>query len=311
MLPPLSFCPVTASYAARPGQSKGVRDIFAPLAERGGVYHARQAASREVWVTISGMNRLEVTRALAGLPVGEIHYFASIGSTNDYAAERVRRQPPDVSLVVADEQTAGRGRAGRRWFTPRGAALAISAILRPRPGLEIPAAGNALGALAVCDALAAGFGLQAEIKWPNDVLLGGLKVAGVLPESFWLGERLQAVVLGIGVNVAAGSAPPPEQVSFPAGCVEAAAGGPVDRVRLLREIVSALLVRLEQVGSSALFQAWAERLAFRGREALVFPPAGEPVEGRVAGLTAEGHLRVETVHGEQVFAAGEVRLRPK
>ena len=118
---------------------------------------------------------------LTGLPLGGLRYFDSIGSTNDEALAWARAGAPDYSLVVADTQTAGRGRLQRRWVTNPGAALAFSLVLWPAPQERqcLPRF-SPLGAVAVRQALAVVFGLPAEIKWPNDVLLGRCKVAGVL-----------------------------------------------------------------------------------------------------------------------------------
>ena len=262
-------------------------------------------------VTMGSMNQAAIEKALSGLPLGEIRYFDTIGSTNDYAAYWAQHAPPDLSVVLADEQTAGRGRAGRQWLTPRGAALAISVILLPdRLNPDALSLMNGLGALAVSDALTYAYGLSPVIKWPNDVLLNGVKVAGVLPESDWVGDRLQGVVLGMGINVSRAAIPPAGLVNFPAGCVEEHVEKAVVRGRLLREILSALIVRIEHLGTPSFLEAWEARLAFRLENVQVIPSAGTPVEGRIAGLTCEGHLRLVVGMEEQVFSAGEIRLRP-
>jgi len=257
------------------------------------------------------MNQATIEKALSGLPLGEIRYFDTIGSTNDYAASWAQHAPPDLSVVLADEQTAGRGRLGRKWLTPRGAALAISVILRPdRINLYALSLINGLGALAVSDGLSHAYGLSPAIKWPNDVLLQGVKVAGILPESDWAGDRLQGVVLGMGINVSRAAIPPAGSVNFPAGCVEEHVGKAVVRERLLREILSALIVRMEQLGTPSFLETWEARLAFCDESVKVIPAAGTPVEGRIAGLTSEGHLRLAVGMEEQVFSAGEIHLRP-
>ena len=118
---------------------------------------------------------------LSGLPLGQIAYFDVLDSTNEYALNWANGGEEHLSLVVADEQTAGRGRSGRTWFTPPGAALAFSLVLKP----ELLGAGlitrlTGLGALAVCQVLRDVYGLGSKIKWPNDVLGDGRKLAGVL-----------------------------------------------------------------------------------------------------------------------------------
>src|SRR5512138_3442617 len=125
------------------------------------------------------MNQNQLRKVLSKLPLGDVRYFDSIGSTNNEALAWATSGAKDLSLVIADEQTAGRGRLDRKWFTPKGTALAFSLILRPAAE-DQPFLMRIVGlaALAVADALRTR-GLAAQIKWPNDVLLEGRKVAGI------------------------------------------------------------------------------------------------------------------------------------
>ena len=174
------------------------------------------------------MNHAEFARAIDGLPLARAEFFETIGSTNDVVAAWAAEGAVGPCLAAADEQTQGRGREGRRWHTPAGSALALSLLLPAPQGFEASQLGrvSGLGALAVCETLEA-MGVAAEIKWPNDVLAGGRKLCGVLPEAHWTGSRLQALILGIGINVAAQSVPADSELSFPATSVEAAAGPPL------------------------------------------------------------------------------------
>src|ERR1043165_8929440 len=153
------------------------------------------------------MNQTNLKKALSKLPLGEVKYFDSIGSTNNEALAWATGGAQDLSIVIADEQTAGRGRLDRKWFTPKGAGLALSLILHPsiqeKPYLTRMVG---LAALAVVDALQTR-GLITQVKWPNDVLLNGRKVAGILVESVWSGEEVDCVVIGIGMNVLKGFVP--------------------------------------------------------------------------------------------------------
>ncbi len=249
----------------------------------------------------------EIKSALAGLSLGPIQYFDTVNSTNDIAADWVLRGAPDLSLVIADEQVAGRGRQGRRWHTPPGAALAVSLILRPAPPGDVIPLGRyaALGALAVHQALAEGYGLPASIKWPNDVLLGREKVCGVLAEAGWVGDQPEGLVLGIGVNVAPGAIPPPNELRFPATSVESFLGYALNRWELLAKILAGVLVWRARLPAPDFVQEWEARLAFRGEVVRL----GE-VEGTLAGLSPEGHLRLETATGVQAFPVGDLSLRP-
>jgi BirA family biotin operon repressor/biotin-[acetyl-CoA-carboxylase] ligase len=170
---------------------------------------------------------------------------------------------------------------------------------------------SALGALAVAEALDAQ-GATAEIKWPNDVLLGGRKVAGVLAESSWIGEELDYAVLGIGVNVRPASVPGEQDVAFPATCVETAVGGPVDRHDLLIDVLDGVGRWVGRLGSDALRLAWERRLAFLGAKVEVAGEPGMPSwQGVIEGLLPDGRLRLRTDDGAAVLARPEgSHLRP-
>lgn len=262
------------------------------------------------------MDEAALKKLLAGLPLGSIRYFDSTGSTNDDAARWAEAGAPHLSLVIADEQTAGRGRQGRSWYTPPGNALAFSLILK---GVEqegtlhseaIPRL-TALGTLAVCAALQQEYSLNPQIKWPNDVLLDGRKVAGVLAEASWQGERLAAVILGIGINIAIQSVPPQEALLFPATCVEAALGVPVERWALLRTVLAALVEWLPRLASMDFLQTWERQLAFRGEWVRVTFGQGSALEGQLLGLDTAGALRLRLPSGEQTaIQFGELSLRP-
>ena len=239
-------------------------------------------------------------------------YFPSIGSTMDEAQAWAEAGAPDGAVVAADEQTSGRGRLQRRWVTRPGSALAFSIVLRPTPA-ELPhlALLSPLGGLAVCTALEDTLGLAPQIKWPNDVLLARHKTCGILAEAFWQGPQLEAVILGIGINIAPGSVPPPQELLFPATCVEDFTHQPVERNTLMVAILDQLDGWRAQLGSPAFMDAWQARLAFRGEPVEIQFPANPVLVGRLQGVDADGNLRIELESGEMVsVAAGDVRLRP-
>ncbi len=273
---------------------------------------------------------------LADLPLGAWRYFDRVGSTNDLAARWAEAGAPDLSLVVADEQTAGRGRSGRRWYTPAGAALAFSLVLRPqewmaatRPTMvkehdqtraetSLPHSAitrlTALGALAICDALRQR-ALSPTIKWPNDVLLRGRKVAGVLVEMQWQGDMPQAAILGIGINVASSSVPSEDLLDFPATCIEAVLQQTLDRWELLHDVLVALMRWRSQVTTAKFLQAWEEHLSYRGEEVCILSttPCAQReviVEGTLIGLYEDGSLKIRTSDGAlHAIPFGELRLR--
>lgn len=257
-----------------------------------------------------------MARAFQGLSIGPWRYFDRVGSTNDEAARWAEGGAPHLALVLADEQYAGRGRLDRQWFTPPGAALALSLVLRPgsedRLAPERIPFYTALGALALSGALRRQLGLEPAIKWPNDVLLNGRKTAGILAEAQWQGDQIQAVILGIGVNIRPASVPPDDQVVFPATCVEQAAGQPVDRLALLRTLLEELLGWLPRLGSEEFRQAWDSSLAYKGEKVQVWGlDPDQPAILQVIGLDPTGGLVVLDEQGRELtLHSGELRIRP-
>jgi BirA family transcriptional regulator, biotin operon repressor / biotin---[acetyl-CoA-carboxylase] ligase len=216
-------------------------------------------------------------------------HLRSIGSTNARARELAQAGAPHGTAVTADEQTAGRGRQGRGWATPPGSALAVSLVIRdPDPLLSLRAG------LAVADLA----GARALVKWPNDVLVDGRKVAGVLVEG-----HLQEgwAVLGIGVNAALDPAVLPDEVRERAGTLGL---DPSQLPRALADLLAALERRLTETPEDTL-------AALRGLDAL----AGRPVRweggaGTGAGIADDGALLVRGAEGTlHALAAGEVHLR--
>ncbi len=274
-----------------------------------------------------------IEQKLAGLNLGAVRYYDRLGSTNDEAAAWAEQGAPDLALVVADEQTAGRGRSGRKWFTPPAVGLAFSLVLRlvekEKEALALPRL-TALGALAAADALEARYGLPALIKWPNDVLIWRRKVAGVLAEAHWNGDELAALILGIGINIAPASVHEisrrEPQLRFPATSVEDCLGRPVDRLDVLAAVLEKLVEWRRRLASPEFLLAWEERLAFRGEWVQILPgdsrgkdglPANLEglalpwLEGQIEGLAVDGGLILRSRDGEAVTVRlGEVRLLP-
>ena len=280
------------------------------------------------------MDQATLTHALAGLPLGLLQYHPRIGSTNDEAARLVQAGCPDLSVIVADEQTAGRGRMNRRWFTPPGVALAFSLVLHQHPDwLQAGAQANAailprltaLGALAVCQVLQDRYDLAAQIKWPNDVLVNQRKLAGVLVETSWEGDQFSAAILGIGLNIAPLAVPDASDLLFPATSLADCLTDPleeVDRLSLLRDILEKILFWRKNISSVKFMQAWQARLAWRGEWVWIVPaqtqvglplasayPGGEIY--RILDLEMDGSLRVESESGVvRRFLSAEIHLRP-
>jgi BirA family biotin operon repressor/biotin-[acetyl-CoA-carboxylase] ligase len=256
------------------------------------------------------MQEPEFRKAIKGLPISRAEYFSSIGSTNDVVAEWANQGAKGLCLAYADEQTMGRGRAGRTWFTPPGSALAFSVLLDRDAALETNLLGltSGLGAVAVCEALES-HNLKPRIKWPNDVLLDGKKVCGVLAEAEWSGDELQALILGIGINVAAQSVPPMEKLNFPATCIEEELGSEVVPSKLLRKVLESLIAWKDRVSKPTLVREWEKRLAYLG-QSVHLDASEKSGEGEVLGLTPDGKLRMRLPDGvEHAFSIGEIQIR--
>jgi BirA family biotin operon repressor/biotin-[acetyl-CoA-carboxylase] ligase len=248
---------------------------------------------------------------LDSLPLGGWRYEESIGSTNDAALAWAENGAPDLSLVVADQQTLGRGRFQRRWITHPGAALAFSLILRPTPGeLDYLARFSALGAVAIVEALGTSLGLPAEIKWPNDVLLNGHKAAGILVENAWTGSDLKAVIIGIGINVSPAAVPDPTLLMYPATSLETILGKPVDRWSVLHQVLSSLIGWRKRLASPEFQNALENRLAFKNQWVRISGSLGPDQMGQVIGIDPDGSLRLRSADGSSfTVSAGDVSLR--
>ncbi len=229
-------------------------------------------------------------------------------STNDEAARLARAGALHGTVVIAERQTGGRGRDGRVWQSPIGG-LYISVVLRPSlPIVDVPPMTLAIG-IAVCDAVRA-YGAPAVLKWPNDVLVGGRKLAGVLVETQTQGSRLESVVVGIGINL---EGVLPDAVASTAITLEDAAGTTIAR----EPFITQLLVDLERwveryagVGLEAIIPAWHERMAANlSARATV---DGEALTGLVAGLDRDGALLLRDPDGNvHRVRSGDVEvLRP-
>jgi BirA family biotin operon repressor/biotin-[acetyl-CoA-carboxylase] ligase len=256
------------------------------------------------------MNQQELKATLAKLPLGGIRYFDSIGSTNDEALAWAANDAQDLSIVVADEQTAGRGRLDRPWFTPPSTALAFSLILRPTAD-EIPHLSRVVGlaALSIADTIGM-LGLAPQVKWPNDILLNGRKVAGVLIELVWSGEDVDCVVIGVGINIAKTAVPSTDILRFPATSLEHVLGEAPERYKLLYDILASLIALRPHMRSDAFMASWEKSLAYYGRQVRVEMGGEQSVTGKVIGLESDGSLKLRDENGKIVTVRfGDVRLR--
>jgi BirA family biotin operon repressor/biotin-[acetyl-CoA-carboxylase] ligase len=238
----------------------------------------------------------------------DVRRFDVIDSTNAYLVAEARPDGPDGLVAVADYQTAGRGRLDRRWEAPNGASLLASFLLRPSCANEELHLCTAAVALAAAEACAVVAAVHPALKWPNDLLVGEAKLAGVLAEVVLTGAR-PAVVVGLGLNVAW---PGPDGVG--GTCLNDLSPEPVDRVALLDALLAALSPRRTQLDTAtgrrvlaAELRACCATLGQRVRVVL----AGDILIGTAEAVDDTGRLIVRTATGMRTVSAGDVvHLRP-
>jgi BirA family biotin operon repressor/biotin-[acetyl-CoA-carboxylase] ligase len=244
-----------------------------------------------------------LTTARIGRP---ITYLPATTSTMDVARERAAADAPEGLVVVADEQTAGRGRFGRAWVAPPGVNLLLSILLRPsaermkRLGIVAP--------LAVAEAVRTVSGLVVRFKWPNDVLLGGRKLCGILVEGGFAGTAPVHAVVGIGLNVNLDPSTQPA-IAATATSIAAALGRAVSREETLAALLNAFELLYDESDGERLRRDWKARLDTLGQEVEV-TFAGRVERGVAEDVDAEGALVLRRPDGTRTaLAAGEVTLR--
>lgn len=236
-----------------------------------------------------------------------IRRFDAVDSTNRFTLDEARAGAPEGLVVVADRQDAGRGRRGRTWTAPPGSSLLVSVLLRPRLDADRAQLATMTGALAMVEAVERVAGFAPGLKWPNDLVVDGRKLAGVLAEAdVSAAGEVRAVVVGIGVNVQWDEFP--DELATVATSCNLEAGRPVDRGELLSAFLDALERRLAE--PDRVVDDYRARLATLGRAVRV--DLGERVvEGTATDIDGHGHLVVRTADRDEVVAAGDVvHLRP-
>lgn len=203
----------------------------------------------------------DLAAAISGDRLERIRFFADIGSTNDVALSLAEQGAPEGSVVLADTQHAGRGRRGRTWFSPPGAGIYASMVVRPATPAEFTLLTLAAG-VATAAAVRRATGLSVELKWPNDVVIGRpwRKMGGVLCESVGAGASIEAVIVGIGLNLRPAAYPP--EVADRATSIETELGRAVDRgpvVAALVDEVDAVIDRLRHGQRHAICDDWRAR----------------------------------------------------
>jgi len=258
---------------------------------------------------------LDTAALRTALPGWQVIYLTRTTSTNDEARKLALAGALDRTVVLAEEQTSGRGRRGAQWVSPPGRNGNVSVLCRP--GAELPPEKwtrlTLAAALAGCDALDAvpGLGGAAEVKWPNDLYLSGRKVAGILVESAWAAEG-GYVVIGTGFNLNLELSDLPDELKETATSVWMERGGlAVDRTVFLTNYLRALETRCAQAaGDFETMKTEAWRRSWLAQRRVTLTSAGQEIEGTVCGLGPEGELLLKLDNGAvQVISSADL-VRP-
>ena len=252
-----------------------------------------------------------IVRALrhADLP---LKVFPSISSTNSVLKEMAAQDAPAPLALVAAEQTAGRGRLGRSFYSPAGSGLYLSLLLRPDLEASEATALTACAAVAVSEAIEALSGVSVGIKWVNDLMLGGRKVCGILTEAGLDLEsgRMSHVIIGIGINLRPPEGDFPEDIRTVAGSVFGETPIPDLRNRLAADILDRLLDTAADPAAETVFEKYRERSIVPGRAIRVLSPGKEPEPAEALALNRDYSLRVRLSDGSlQDLRSGEISIR--
>ncbi len=252
---------------------------------------------------IMDLHPAAIAKLLGGERIGHtVICFESVDSTNSAASRIAEAGAREGTVIVAAEQTAGRGRKGRDWYSSEGGSLVFSVILRPARSSETLTALLALSTLRTLDGICDG----AMIKWPNDIWIGGRKIAGILAES-----KGESVVIGMGLDVNDSEGSFPGALADTAVSLRMITGRRFDRgellAGLLREFTSSYEI-WERDGFGPMSFEMESRMLWKG-EVVTLDAGGEKISGSIAGVTADGFLRLETEEGERVYSSGDVSLR--
>jgi BirA family transcriptional regulator, biotin operon repressor / biotin---[acetyl-CoA-carboxylase] ligase len=260
-------------------------------------------------ITEESLSAQSITRGLGTLMLGQhIEYRPRVESTNDVARQLADAGAVDGSLIIANEQTAGRGRLGRAWIAPPRTSLLMSLILYPNLTPSQTARVTMAVALGACDGIRAATGLDAQLKWPNDILLRGKKCGGILAESSTIEERVEYVIVGLGLNVNFARA---SVKGIPADATTIAdeLGAPAPRVLLAQAILRAIeryYLRLR--AGENLRDEFAARLMTLTQRVRAQAPWGTE-EGIAEDVDDDGALLLRRADGSSVrLTAGDVTL---
>ena len=257
-------------------------------------------------------DQIETARARLGRLASAFEFFPTIASTNDVALERATqavqaRRDVDGLVIVAEEQTAGRGRRGHTWFSPPGSGLYVSVVLAPSRARVDPARATLLltlaAGVAIAEGIASATGLRADLKWPNDLQLARRKLAGILAE----GGAGHVVVVGYGINIAPAAYPP--EVRDRATSLESELGRSIERAHVLVETLAALAWRYDDLLAGrfdVILDAWRALAPSAAGAHVTWTTNAGVLSGVTAGIDDHGALLVRVGGRIERIVAGEV-----
>ena len=237
----------------------------------------------------------------AALGTRPFRFYDQVGSTQDLAREWALSDPPapEGAVVIAEEQTAGRGRQGRTWVSPPATSILCSIVLRPHLMPEQLQRLTMAAGIAVAETLSPLLPGAITLKWPNDVLAQRKKISGILTEATWIDNRPVAVILGIGINIRVDFAG--TEMAGYATSLEAEAGHPVDRHVILANLLGHVYAWSGRVDDPALLATWRGWLSTLGRRVTVYPmpDRGQAFQGVAESVDENGALLVRLDSGER------------
>lgn len=240
----------------------------------------------------------------------EIYYYDVTDSTNIRAKELAEEGHPSGTLVVADRQEAGRGRRGRSWDSPSGTGIFMTLLLKPEMNPNHASMLTLVAAMAVARAISKCADTEALIKWPNDIVIGGKKICGILTEMSAQFDFINHIVIGIGINVH--NEHFPEEIAETAGSILLQTGKRIRRAELIEQILEQFehyyAIFMETEDLSGLVKEYNSILVNMNKSVRVLDPK-EPFEGKAMGITKKGELIVDTWESRKMVSSGEVSVR--
>ncbi len=291
------------ALAGRLGVSRSaVWKRITALREKGYEFDSEPSKGYRLASSPDRLSPLEVGPLKKSAPVsGPIHHREKIESTNSEAMSLAQKGEPEGAMVIAESQSAGRGRLGRKWESPHGKNLYLSIILRPPlPPSETPPI-TLLTAVAVAETLRDDYGLPVRIKWPNDVLIENLKISGILTEMAAEIDRVRYVVLGVGVNLNLDREDMPDEIKKIATSVKIEKGEKIDRAIFLRSLLDRLgplYSTFLEDGFAKIAERWRELAKIEGRRGEGTAQGGV-IGGTARGLAPDGALILQGDDGEE------------